>query len=183
MSTIKMIYDSTCDIQDYEGYLEGFLEETRISKSDYETTPQVWEMDFDKYIYREKECEYNDEITNITYYENTHNKKTYVIKGFIGLWHGTYEGGKIIKGMKNVIIKCHGGEEYFKFYMDGKIMKFMVSHHDGTNNFYIKELTERGEKFYETHKEELNDKEMVEKLYNDRHLSRHVTIWHDMYGM
>lgn len=183
MSAIKMIYDSSCDSQDYQKYIEDFIEEIGISKSAYDSTPQTWERELENYILSKKSLEYDCNIADINLYENTHGKKKYVIKAFLGLWDGTYEGGKIIEGMANVIFKCSGGEELFKYFMDGRVMKFMTLHHDGTNNFWIKELTERGEKYYETHKDEMGKREMVEKLYNDRHLSKHVTIWHEIYGM
>lgn len=183
MSTIKMIYDSTCDIQDYQTYLDMFLEEMGISKASYELTPKVWEEELSTYIQEEKEIEYNNEITNILFHENKYGEKMYVVKGLIGLWQGTFDGGKIVKGMENVILKCSETGDSFKFFMEGRVMRFMTFHHDGTNNFWIKELTKRGEKYYEVHKDELSDREMVEKLYNDRHLSKHVTLWHDMYGM
>lgn len=180
MSIIKMIYDSTFDPQDY---LEEFLNEFGLSESTYNLAPQVWNEKLYNYASEEKIIEYDDEIANIIFHENTHKEKTYVVKSLIGLWIGNFEGGAVIKGMENVILKCAKQYESFKFFMEGRIMRFTTCHHDGTNQFWIKELTERGEKYYETHKDEMSDREMVEKLYDDRHLSRHVTIWHSMYGM
>lgn len=180
MSTIKMIYNSTFDSKDY---LDSFLNDRGLCESAYNTFPQIYEKDLYNYASEEKMIEYDDEIANITCHEVKNGKRVYVVKAIFILWDGVHEGGKVIEGMENVIFKCSGGEEFFKFFMKGRAMRFMTLHHDGINNFWIKELTERGKKYYESHKNEMDDREMVEKLYNDRHLSKHVTIWHDMYGM
>lgn len=180
MSSIKMIYDSTFDPQDY---LDSFLNDYGLCESVYNTFPQIYEEDLYKYASEEKMIEYDDEIANVICYEKAHEERTYVIKGLIGLWNGTFEGGKIIKGMSTVISKCINQSDFFKFFIEKRCMHFTCPHHDGINQFWVKELTKRGEKYYEAHKDEMSDRKMVEKLYNDKHLSRHVTIWHEMYGM
>lgn len=180
MSTIKMIYNSDYDPDDY---LEEFLGAFDLSKTDYDSSPKAWEEDLENYILSDKALEYDCNISDIQLHERSHGKKFYVVKAYLGLWDGIHEGGKVIEGMENVVAQCVENCDYFKFFIEGRCMKFTCVHHDGMNNFYVKELTERGERYYNTYKNELSDRELIEKLYEDRHLSKHVTIWNEMYGM
>lgn len=180
MAIFQMIYDSEYKDSDY--FLE-FLEDFGITKEQYEKNKKKYENDFLLYCDEEKNNEYNDNIANIVYHEDAHGRKEYVVKAILGLWDGKHEGGRIISGMRNVILRCSSGCDFFRFFIEGRCMRFISDHHDGTNSFWIKELTERGEKYYKAHKDEMGQREMVEKLFNDRHLSRHVTIWNEMYGM
>ena len=178
MATIKNIYTTDVNAEDY---LEGYLEENNLDLEEYTGFEEVHKEDLWEYANNERQIEYGDAIENIRCHEKSHGKKTYVIKATIGLWDGTHEGGRVIEGMESVICAC--SEEVLDIYLEGRQMTIKASHHDGTNMFFIKELTKEGERYYELHFGEMSREDMVEKLFNNRHLSRHVTIWKELYGM
>ena len=102
-------------------------------------------------------------------------KGTFVVSASLGLWNGTFVGGKIIKG--NLWDACRACfEDYNTIYFKGKQLKVEAIHHDGNNYFTIKKLTEKGEEYYSNHYYNKSDKEMVETLMRDSHYSHCIKI-------
>ena len=116
----------------------------------------------------------------IKYHENAFGKKQYIVSATLGLWNGNFKGGKIITGLWNVITQCF--EDYNKIYEERGRLKINATHHDGTNYFQIKELTEKGVEFAERHKWDLSDRALHEKLFNDSHYSKNVQMFKKIYG-
>lgn len=86
-----------------------------------------------------------DEYDNFKYYasKNMKNKK-YIILGKLGLWHGIVEVAAIETGY-NAIVKCFSDCDHVT--VEDKEGKLLVTahHHDGTNNFELRELAFEGE--------------------------------------
>lgn len=108
------------------------------------------------------------------------DKGYYIILADIGRWNGRADGGKIIQGLWNAITICF--EDYNKVYIDGKRLKVKASHHDGTNYFEIKKLTERGEDYWNNHQYDMTDRELHQRLFNDSHYSHEVSQFKEVYG-
>lgn len=126
------------------------------------------------------QMELSDLFEQIAEYEKYHGKKSYVVKARLGRWDGIKDGGRIIYGMKNVITACM--EDITDVYRDGIKMKITSTHHDGVNNFEIKELTQRGDAWYDAHRTS-SDRFIVESIFNDRRKSRHVKLWKELFGV
>ena len=87
----------------------------------------------------------------------------YVLVGTIGTWQGPraggfifYDGGgiyKAIQGCDIVMISDVGGH----LYVD-------CSHHDGSNHYEIRELTERGKEFLRNSQYRLSERELHSRL-------------------
>lgn len=177
MTTIQKIWTSEVDTADY---LNSFLDSYGITREEYNQNPNKYEADLYNYASEDASFAFEDLIYDINCHQ-AKETKYYVVKADLGLWDGIHEGGKIIFGMEQVISLCV--EDYTTIFIDGRRTRISAAHHDGNNQFYIKELTKEGENFYRKHKDELSDRQMVEKLFNDRHKSRHVTIWHELFGI
>ena len=149
-----------------------------IYEESYEETPS--EETLENYIQDINRDYLEDVKSEIEFYEKTHRKKTYVVFADLGLWYGRREGGKIIEGLWNVISQCF--EDYNEIYQKGKKLKIIAHHHDGTNFFFIKELTERGEDYADRHKYDMTDRELHYRLLDDSHYSRNVTLFNEVYG-
>lgn len=121
-----------------------------------------------------------DEQTNIEFYEKQYGTKHYIIIASLGLWNGRFDGGKIIKGLWNSISKCF--EDYNEIYQDGKRVKVTAHHHDGTNYFEIRELTDKGIEYWERHEYDMSDRELHTRLFKDSHYSHEVSLFNELYG-
>jgi hypothetical protein len=88
---------------------------------------------------------YNDEIFEL---KRFFADKTVIFFGNVGLWNGTFDAGKIGDFEKlyyDAIKDC----EYIKIYDENGHLFIECSHHDGTNYFEIKELTENGKNYFD----------------------------------
>lgn len=116
-----------------------------------------------------RECEWVDEDEEITdemrtkwryrqtewdwecvqdYLEEFFKGKTVGFFGEVGLWHGIYkvgDTGDFWKLYYKAIQDC----EYIKLWDENGHMYLTCSHHDGTNHFEIKELTDDAEDYYD----------------------------------
>lgn len=106
---------------------------------------------------------------------------TYLVIASLGLWNGRFDGGKIISGqLDEVIRRCF--EDYNRVYMEGRNLQISATHHDGTNYFTIKKLTPKGEEYAERHKWDMSDRELHQRLFKDSHYSHCVRFFADLYG-
>ena len=109
------------------------------------------------------------------YYDTyTQLPEEYIVVGKLGLWNGTFDGGKVIHGLKNSVHECF--EDYNEIYYEGKMLKVKAIHHDGTNYFKIKQLTKKGYDYYMKNKVWMGDRELHERLFNDSHYSKCIDL-------
>lgn len=169
MAKKRFVWNS--EVQNVEDYREEYKELYQEEPTDNELYT---------FAYDNIQTELEDLFAEIATHEKHHGQKSYVVKGDIGRWDGRHDGGRVIKGMKQVILMCM--EESTEVYRDGIRMKITAHHHDASNFYQIKELTPRGEKWCAKHYVE-RDRDVIEKLWNDRHLSAHVTLWKTLFGV
>lgn len=106
---------------------------------------------------------------------------SYLVVGTLGLWRGPAEGGKIIDGyLTDVLKQCF--EDYNCVYWQDKNLKVEATHHDGTNHFIIKKLTDRGIEFYNNHYYDYDDRTLHQKLFRDAHYTHSVDFFARIYG-
>lgn len=161
-----------------DDYRKTFAEEEGITEE--ETYERIHEIKLYEYI----DSQINEDLANfyqeVINYEAKHEGKWYVVLASLQSWNGYYAGGNVIKGMMTVVSRCM--EDYYELYHEGKKLFMSATHHDGTNSFKIKELTKEGERYFENHEHDMSDRELHAKLFNDSHLSRHPTIFKEIYG-
>ena len=114
-------------------------------------------------------------------YEAKREEGIFIIIGTLGLWNGNFRGSCMVKGnLLDAFSKCL--EDYNRIYMYNKQLHVEATHHDGTNNFVIKKLTERGENYLEEHGWEYDDAEMNRRLFTNSHYSHHIDYFSKLYG-
>ena len=64
----------------------------------------------------------------------------------------------------------------------GKRVKVKAIHHDGTNYFQIRELTDRGYEYWQNHQYDMSDRELHHRLFKDSHYSHEVSLFNKIYG-
>ena len=104
----------------------------------------------------------------------------FLVQANLGLWNGRFEGGKIIDGLWEAIRACF--EDYNEIYMEGKELKIKAIHHDGTNYFRIRKLTDKGVDYYNNHEYDYSDRELHKRLAKDSHYTHCVRRFADYYG-
>jgi hypothetical protein len=114
----------------------------------------------------------------------------FLLVGSAGRWNGTFAGGKVLDGFDEVeqawahrdymdiemYDLCKGG--HYEFHVLGK-------HHDGTDHWTIKELTDKGIQYYENWNYNYGDKRTEEQvhqiLWNNSHYSHNVEFTRKYY--
>lgn len=69
--------------------------------------------------------------------------------GEIGRWNGVYRGGKLDTNFWKLFASATEDCRYIKIYDVNGHLHLTCSHHDGTCHFEIKEVTEKGWKYYD----------------------------------
>lgn len=96
-----------------------------------------------------------------------HNEGTFIIYGDLGLWHGRKTGYKRTETLTSALYACF--EDLANFIIKDEDGELIVSgsHHDGSNTFTIRKVTDRGLKFIDTHEFDvkMSEAELCIKLY------------------
>ena len=171
MEKTRVIWDSDVSSWNQEECREAYEES-------YGCTPTEEEL----YEFMEKSNAYplDDIISEIRSHERSHGAKSYVVLAKLGLWNGPADGGKIIHGLSSVIQECF--EDYNRLCVEGRRLKISASHHDGTNTFEIKELTDKGVDYADRHDYDTEPRELHAKLFSSSNYSREVKLFADLYG-
>lgn len=171
----KEMLESICEFRKCNDY-PGCEECEKCSCEGCENCPS----DDDLWEHWNDQCEdrWNVITEEIDYLDE---RGTYLVIASLGLWNGRFDGGKIIDGYLTDAIKaCF--EDYNKVYWQDKNLKVEATHHDGTNYFIIKKLTDRGIEFYNNHYYDYDDRTMHQKLFKDAHYTHSVDFFARIYG-
>ena len=112
--------------------------------------------------------------------------KMLLVGGSVGRWDGTYAAGKVIK--YEDLWKCWQDCDYISIYDQGGHFHIEASHHDGTNHFEVKILTEKGAELYDrwdydwTIWQNCSEREVHEKLWKNTKYSHIPHFARDVYG-
>ena len=90
----------------------------------------------------------------------------WLLTGTIGRWDGSYRGGFIFNTFDE-FTRCLQDCESIKIVDNDGLLEVTCSHHDGTNHFEIKELTEDGCERYDDNKYDMFDEELHTELWNN----------------
>lgn len=104
-----------------------------------------------------------------------------LVVGSLGLWDGRYDGGKICRDFRE-LAGAWEHCDYIKIYDQNGHMYIECSHHDGTNYWECKLLTEKGENYAEDHSWDMYDRDLHKRLWNDSHYTRLPHFAHKVYG-
>lgn len=131
---------------DYDAIKRDMLED---EFSDYTSIEEISDAD----VY--EEIRFIEEVSWDYFrsdFENFINGKTLLATGSVGTWRGRLNGGIFIESLSDfykLITDC----DYVKIYDKNGHLYIESSHHDGTNYYELKEVTELGMKHYENWRE------------------------------
>lgn len=146
----------------WENYQYGCIELPYEVKSpeDFSDSDIFDEMDFVSNIeWEEFQMDFKNFLIN----------RTLVCTGSVGLWTGQHEGGTIIEDfedMKKLWSDC----DYIHVFDKNGHLHVRCSHHDGTNYYELRELTQKGIDLYERHNwvgDTWSDRKLYETLFKN----------------
>ena len=149
------------------------------------------------------ECEYVDHIDEVTddmiYEEMYHLEEMYwddfsyelkhffdkgnawLLTGTLGLWDGKCKGGFIFKTFDE-FCKCLNDCCYIEITDNKGHLEIKCSHHDGTNHFEIKRISDFGWEWYNNHCYDFYDEELHTKMWNNNFMTSLPHFARDVYG-
>lgn len=135
---------------------------------DYEPSEEeIWDeiYDIDKDVWE-------DALWNMQNFFNKDGDK-WLLVGVVELWRGIFHGGFIFETFEEMMNKATKDCEYFDFYDENGHFWLKCSHHDGTNLYEIKKLTDKGKQLLDnwaygtTKRYDYSEQRLHEKLYNN----------------
>lgn len=124
----------------WEKYPDDVLTQLALDCEWVESADDITEEMLINWRYEEDSFDWDSTWTEL---KNFFEGKTVIFLGMVGLWTGCAPAGEVgdFKELFNSAIKdC----DYVKFYDENGHLSLKCSHHDGTNVFEIKVLTEKG---------------------------------------
>ena len=174
----NMIY-SNYDFDDYkEGAIENLME-----NCGYESAKEIPEREIWEEVYTLQEIYWEDEKYMM---KDFFEGKTLLVCGVCGLWNGNFAAGKVIA--YNELWRTLNDCDYWEIYDEGGHFHIKGSHHDGTNHFEVKVLTEKGaEMWYRWENEwsvwqNCSEEEVHEKLWKNSKYSRIPHYAREVFG-
>ena len=74
----------------------------------------------------------------------------WILQGSFGLWYGRPRGGFVFGSFKEMA-KAWNNCDYIRLYDENGHFFIDAAHHDGTNQYEVKRLTEKGREYIENH--------------------------------
>ena len=105
----------------------------------------------------------------------------WLLTGGIGKWDGNYRGGYIFHTFEE-FCKCFRGCDYIEITDNKGHFEIKCSHHDGTNFYEVKRVSDFGCEYYENHSWDTFDKELHTKMWNNNFMTSLPHFARDVYG-
>lgn len=174
MEKRSIIYDNhTLNFDEWKEAYREMCENNEIEIEGEISDDAVWQ-------YR-SDC-LNDEWDMIKYDLERHFENGYfVIVADLGRWNGTFPGGKVVNGYEGVAEtwRCNDyyGIEIYELLKGGQWeMHVEGHHHDGTDHFVVKRLTDKGVDYYEKHEYDIDDRILHKRLFTNSKYSHHINL-------
>lgn len=117
--------------------------------------------------------------------ENFFGHDTYILRGTVGTWMGRREAGVVSNNFMGVIYKAINNCDYIKITDVNGHLYLECTHHDGTNCYEIKKLTDKGIDYlfnYENNWDETRSLQYVHDKIMERY-SVLPNFAHKVYGL
>lgn len=134
----RTIYNNYDLWEDYAESAKEMCEENGIEP----TENNIWEE-----IYFQDSLAWDDEKGRME--EFFDDGSTWLLVGTIETWRGNLDGGFLFTSFKEMWNKATKNCEYFHIFDKNGHFYIECSHHDGTNFYEIKRLTEKGVEYFD----------------------------------
>lgn len=99
--------------------------------------------------------------------ENFFDGSTWILFGTAGLWNGNFAAGTIFTDFTEMFDNAIKDCDYWKIYDVNGHLYLKCSHHDGTNFYEIKEVTDRGVEYLQNWEYNYSDKRTEEYVHKN----------------
>ena len=173
----RVIYNNYDLWEDYHEEAQSLWEENNPDY--YITDTDLWD-----YIYNMDTMEWENEHEQLKEFFNGYGY--FMIRGSVGRWNGAFYGGKVYDDFDNMFYDAVENCDYIKIWDENGHFYIRCSHHDGTNVFEVKRITEKAYNFIDNWAYDWNDKRTEEEIYdivwNSNFLSSLPHYAHSVYG-
>lgn len=163
----RMLYSSVNE--DFERVKQWMEENSDHMPTDEEVWDEIHELaqqDWEDFTYE---------------FEDFFNDGNFVLQGTVGRWDGTYGGGYTFETFRG-LCKAFSGCDYVEIYDCNGHLYIDCSHHDGSNHFEIRMLTERGRDFANRNCDYMDDRTLHTKLMDSSNYSKLPHAAHTVFG-
>ena len=172
----RVVYDNYDLWEEYSQDARECLEED--NEPDEITDEMIWDE-----IYFMDELNWGDELANLKHHFSGHH---YILCGYVGRWNGNFAAGTVFDDFEKAFYEAIRDCDYWSIWDENGHLFIKCSHHDGTNLFEIKRITERGCNLLEKWEYDFNDmrteEQIHETIWNNNFYSALPHFAHNMYG-
>ena len=126
--------------------------------------PSPSESDIWDEIYEYSSQEWEDALCGLKDYMEG---KTWIAFGSCGLWYGRVAAGTIFTDFEEFFCEATKDCDYWKIYDENGHLYLKCFHHDGTNFYEIKEVTDRGVEYLQNWEYNYSDKRTEEYVHKN----------------
>lgn len=105
----------------------------------------------------------------------------WLLTGSIGRWDGDYRGGYIFNTFEE-FCDCLKDCDYIEITDNKGHFEVKCSHHDGTNFYEVKRVSDFGCEWYDNHSWDMYDEELYTKMWNNNFMTSLPHFARDVYG-
>ena len=160
---------------DEEDIKQELIDCERVENEEDITDEMIWdEMRFLEEIY------WDDLSYELKHFFEKGN--AWLLTGSIGRWDGNCRGGYIFNTFEE-FCRCFRDCDYIEITDDAGHLKVKCSHHDGTNFYEVKRVSDFGYEWYDNHGYYIYDKEKVHTImWNNNFMTGLPHFARDVYG-
>lgn len=163
-----------------EEYARDFLLDTYGKESGWTSTKDVPDQDVWEQVANNEQWSWEDESTVM---KDFFASDYFLLQGSVGTWQGRKAAGGIISSfdeLSRVWEDC----DYLHIYDEGGHFYIECSHHDGTNYFEVKRLTDHGYNFLvDTNSDRYHDRESHELAFESNFYTSLPHFAREVYGV
>ena len=105
----------------------------------------------------------------------------WLLIGSIGRWDGNYRGGYIFNTFEE-FCKCFEDCAYIEIVDNKGHLEIKCSHHDSTNFYEVKRVSDFGCEWYDNHSWDMYEEELHTKMWNNNFMTSLPHFARDVYG-
>lgn len=137
---------------------------------------------FEQLTFDEEIC-WGDTLQDIDNFDSNSNSY-YIMVGEVGRWNGIFAGGKIFKNLLEAIYYATEDCNLIEIYDENGQFKICCSHHDGSNSFLIKEITDKGLDYLSNWENNWDDERTEQYVHNQiiKRYSHNLNYVHKVWG-
>ena len=105
----------------------------------------------------------------------------WLLVGTLGLWYGKCKCGFVFKTFEE-FCKCFENCDYIEITDNKGHLEIKCSHHDGTNHYEVKRISDFGYEWYNNHGCYMYDEEAHTKMWNNNFMTSLPHFARDVYG-